>query len=304
MQFVVAALVGLSQPRVGPAAEPPADPLKGLTPEQARERVIASLKEWDAKLANVRYVVRERSFTDDAATGRDVRDDKVAEVRRHPDGHWMRQARYKAGETEPYREQITNVRRNRGARIFGRDRVRNEVAGGLLPEGEATNFVSFWFNQMTGFRVTDDGPPRTVAAWVEEAARTPPRTVTCSAGVVRDMPAVCVAVCDGFQQTKTFYLDPSRDWMIVRADYIGGTATSNSWSAIEVEKADVVDGVWFPLEAHCLSGNTPSRGRVTDIRYTVEAVAMGKVTEADLEVPDSPKGTDGAQSDTASQPRR
>ena len=291
IRLVVAAVVGgvAVRAHITGAAEPTADPLKGLSVKQAQERVVAAMKEWDAKLANLRYVVRERSFTDQPDGTRKVWDARAVEVRRHPTGHWMSQARFKAGEAEPYWEQITNVRRGRGARIFGRDRAKNEVTGGPMPGGEATSFRSFWFNQMTGFRIPADGMPRTVAAWVGDAARTPPRTVTCSAGVVRDRPTVAVAVHDGSLQTTTFYLDPARDWMIVRADSLAGTAERNSWSAIEVEKAERVGGVWFPAEVRCRSGITPSEGRRSEIRYTVEAVTVGKVVEADLDVPEPPK---------------
>ena len=270
-----------------PAAAPPADPLKGLTQKEAQAVVVSALKERDAKLANLRYVVRDQLFNVDADGRRKGRDDKVVEVRRHPKGHWMRQGRCKPGENEPYWEQITNVHGGQ-SRTFTRDFVKNEAvssAGG----GEAMSFRSFWFNQVAGFRATDDGPPRTVAQWVEDACRTPPRMVECSLGVHNGRQVVAVKVSNGFQQATMFWLDPARDWMTVRTDYFGGTTTSHNWSVIEVEKAEAVDGVWFPLEAHCKSGTTSVPDRFTEIRYTVNAATVGKVTEAELDVPAVPK---------------
>src|SRR2546422_8256698 len=88
-------------PAAAPAAAPPADPLKGLTQKEAQAVVVSALKERDAKLANLRYVVREQLFNVDADGRRKGRDDKVVEVRRHPKGHWMRQGRCKPGENEP-----------------------------------------------------------------------------------------------------------------------------------------------------------------------------------------------------------
>jgi hypothetical protein len=76
--------------------------------------------------------------------------------------------------------------------------------------------------------------------------------------------------------------------MTVRWDYFAGTVQHNNWSAMEVEKAELVDGVWFPVQASCRSGTTAASG-MTELHYTVEAAVVGKVTEADLTVPDAPK---------------
>src|SRR3954451_19721703 len=154
------------QPGASPAVAP-ADPLKGLTAQEARERVLAALKERDAKLANVRYVVRQHYFNVDEQGGHKDWDDKVVEVRRHAKGHWMRQSQFKAGQAEPYWEQVTNVRPG-GNRIFTRDREKGTAAAGPHPGGEAMTFRSFWFNQVVGFRAVADGPPRTVAGWIED----------------------------------------------------------------------------------------------------------------------------------------
>src|SRR2546425_974349 len=74
--------------------------------------------------------------------------DKVVELRRHPKGHWMRQARFNLEDRRPYWEQITNVHRGQ-SRIFTRDLLKHEAVAGAVG-GEATTFRSFWFNQVIG----------------------------------------------------------------------------------------------------------------------------------------------------------
>jgi hypothetical protein len=70
-----------------------------------------------------------------------------------------------------------------------------------------TELRSFRFNQVMGLWILDDGPLTSVVDWIEQCARNPKCSVTCTRTEYQGRPAVSV-VAFSEVQTRTFWFDP------------------------------------------------------------------------------------------------
>jgi hypothetical protein len=208
--------------------------------------------------------------------------DTTVEFRRHPSGVWMHMSRFRGGADVPDQERFSTWRFGQG-RMLTREPKQSDAVICSVVANQNTEFRSFAFNQVLGVYVLEDGPMMPVDRWVEEAASTPQRKVICSTADYKGAPAVSVSVKDD-ARTRTFWVDPARDWMTVGTDYYSGTpGNKTNWASTEVTRADRVDGVWLPLAATTHEGTNVSAG-TSRIEYTVVTASVGKVKGADLEV--------------------
>jgi hypothetical protein len=267
----------------GPArAEDAADPLNGLPPDRAWTVVVAALRAREAKLANISYTVQER-VTRATPDGRKPLFETTAEFRHHPRGDWMHARTAWRGAEVPTFDRVSNWKDGEIRKVTRDARAEGGRPIGYVGTNPNTELTWHHFNQVLGLWVLRDGPPMSVVEWIEQTARTPGRAVTCTRAQFGGEAAVSVVVPASQMETKTFWFDPSRDWMMVGSAYFGGTPASNNWDSTHVTRAGQVDGVWLPLAASRRSGTTVSSG-TGEYEYTVTAAKLGNVREADLAV--------------------
>jgi hypothetical protein len=276
------ALAGTQEPN---AVDKP-QALERLSRAELRQVVLTALRKRDLiAITNLSYKVGERTTNVTRADGSRIElNRKSYEVRWHPAGHWMKVVAesFNDGKWELREDRVYGVKDGEARAIFSDPSLRDPV--GRVGGSEAPEFRERAVNQVLGVRVLEDGPPRTVRAYIEQFDRLPPpANVTYAPAVHANLPVVRVSVFDGQQQTRTFWFAPSRGWMTVRDEYIGGTPKFHNYASSDVLEAAKIEGGWTPLKVLKLSGYTGSKME-TQIEYVLSDVRRGKVKEKDIVV--------------------
>lgn len=155
---------------------------------------------------------------------------------------------------------------------------------GSVKDAEAQAQRDLAYNNLLGFRTLSSS--MTLPEWVEDAAK---HGATIATAVAEDggKSLIALKITVPPVQERTYWLDPSRDFMPVKYKYWDG---GNS-ELQTVTESEQIDGVWVPMKVVRRTGSTAVPGKETEMVYQVKKFSIGTVEDADLEVK-FPPGTE------------
>jgi hypothetical protein len=203
------------------------------------------------------------------------------EVRRFGEKIWMQFGHYldEAGKAATESQMSWDGHEARGLGL-SRTANRSHPVGRIDPK-EQDNFTTFRLSELLGFRVNTEEGPESVAEWLRNASKNGGK-IAVDEDVVDSIAAIRVSVVQGIFH-RTFWIDPSRDFMIIKFDYIAGSLERYNKETIQATKCKQWNDTWLPEVALCVSGLSGRADR-TESTYSVSSASVGKVRSTDTDV--------------------
>ena len=159
---------------------------------------------------------------------------------------------------------------------FGTDYYQGSING-----VENDNFALAYYNELLGLRTFEGRQAKALADWLRDAKAAGDQfDATTDQYKTRTALHVVIRRHTAFQ-TKEFWLDPDRDYMIIAASWnltIGQRYTKYLEEALACSQ---IDGVWVPTLAHRRTATSASKWE-TEITYNLDSFKSGKVQRADV----------------------
>lgn len=163
---------------------------------------------------------------------------------------------------------------------------------GIVTASEQSNFAEIPYDRILGVRVPmrgrAPGPGMTLAEWFDDVRR---KDVRIEVGLAKGDLAglLAVAVLEGppsgeYSRSIKHLLDPSRDFMPVRYEYLYQAGGSYNKTNITVAEAKRIDGLWVPFKVVYRTGTSADRKVETEEVCTVSKFERGTVKDEDFEI--------------------
>ena len=259
--------------------------LPGSSPEQNRAFVLTMLEVRDNALKNFSMKVTVTHQNIELATNvhRFLYRDKY-EIRRLNDMLWM-EVKNHVGEDGTYQKTSTftwdgHVGRGLGVPSAAARSEAGSIVGRIDPD-ENGNFATRRMNKLLGIRVQSDRGAMAAALWFRRVM-SETTDIQISEEGIGDQSTIRVNVVEPYNIRRTFWLDPSRDFMVTKFEFFQGDDLKYNKETIEAVESKRIDGLWIPTEARARSGTSAVSSTETENVYKVEAFRSNANTESDV----------------------